>query len=122
MTDAGLGRGLGHVDAGTGLTGTVTARRVQSASKANRWVAIGISSPGRRRWVVTGSPFTRVPLALPRSVMTKPSAFLPELGVQPGNRGIGDDDVVVLAAAERDRRVADRETLDRQVAVQSHDR
>ena len=45
-----------------------------SPSKANRWVAIVISSPGRRCWVVTLTPLTRVPLLLPRSVMTKPSA------------------------------------------------
>src|SRR5258708_25269273 len=52
---------------------TVTAP-ASIASKVNRWCAISISSPGRSRSAVTLTPFTRVPLALPRSAITKPSA------------------------------------------------
>ena len=48
--------------------------------------------------------------------------LLPELRVQPGGRAVRDDHVVLLAAAERDRRAADREALARQAALQPHDR
>jgi hypothetical protein len=44
--------------------------------------------------------------------------FLPKLRVQPGHRGIGDDDVVVLAAAEGDRAAVDHEALTCQVTLQ----
>ena len=70
------------------VTGMVTAA-ASSPSKAEPVVAIVISSPGRRCWVVILTPFTRVPLLLPRSVRTKPSASCRSSAWMPGDRRVG---------------------------------
>ena len=51
----------------------------------------------------------------------KAIGLLAQFRVHPGDRGIGDHDVVVLAAPEGDRRVADRKTLSGKVAMDSND-
>ena len=51
-----------------------------------------------------------------------PVGLLAKLRVQPGYQGIVEDDVVVLATAERDRRAADHEAPASQDTVQSHNR